>query len=253
LKVSLRTQALLAIGLVEAVMLVVLLYSVFHFIEGSSRQEVERRALSIAEVFAATASDNVLSLDLASLQSFVQEIAETPGTAFARVVDSQGRLLAEAGDREALNQDFRHSAGAPDLPDLYMVRASIARGGEDYGAVEIGLDIVDQKQSIQAIKRRSIAIAAMEILLAGLISVAGGYYLTRRLVRVRGAIAQARSVNGFRKIQDNVPDELGELAREINRMNENFYWERSRQEQRIKNLEQLNRLLQRKLAEKREF
>lgn len=87
MKLSIRTQAVIGIGMIEVVMLIVLLYSVFHFIDSSTTDEVERRAQSIARIFAATAANDVLSLDLGSLQSFVEAAARTPGTAFARVTD----------------------------------------------------------------------------------------------------------------------------------------------------------------------
>lgn len=71
MKLSIRAQAVIGIGMIEVVMLIVLLYSVFHFIDSSTTDEVERRAQSIARIFAATAADDVLSLDLGSLQSLL--------------------------------------------------------------------------------------------------------------------------------------------------------------------------------------
>src|SRR6056297_2122314 len=127
-------------------MLVVLLCSVFHFIDKSTRDEVERRAQSIARVFAETAADDVLSLDLASLQSFVYEVAKTPGTSFARVVDYEGHLLAEAGNPQHLTRDFERSIEDTSLPNLFMVEADIVKAGLPYGRIEIGLNLRAQQK-----------------------------------------------------------------------------------------------------------
>ncbi|MCD1646304.1 HAMP domain-containing protein [Marinobacter adhaerens] len=253
MKISLRTQAVIGIGLIEVGMLMVLLYSVFHFIDQSTRDEVERRAQSIAEVFAATAADDVLSLDLASLQSFVDEVANTPGTSFARVVDYEGRLLAQAGNPEHLTRDFKRSIDKGDLPNLLMAQAYIVKAGMNYGKIEIGLDLRARKNSILALKQRTSVIAVLEVLMAALFSIAAGYYLVRRLRQMTEVVERASSGGGVQKIDDSVPDEVGELARQIDLLNERNHWEQLRSSQRIRNLEELNRLLQRKLADKREF
>lgn len=253
MKLSLRTQAVLGIGLIEVGMLMVLLYSVFHFIDQFTRDEVQRRAQSIARVFAATAADDVLSLDLASLQSFVYEVAKTPGTSFARVIDYEGHLLAEAGNPEHLTRDFERSVNGGELPNLFMAQAVIVKAGLPYGRIEIGLNLRDQKKSILELQQRSLFIAALEVLMAALFSIAAGYYLVRRLKKMTAVVESASSGGGVPKINDAVPDEVGQLARQIDLLNERNHWERSHSELRIRNLEELNRLLQRKLAEKRDF
>ncbi|HBC35156.1 MAG TPA: HAMP domain-containing protein [Marinobacter adhaerens] len=253
MKISLRTQAVLGIGLIEVGMLMVLLYSVFHFIDQSTRDEVERRAQSIARVFAATAADDVLSLDLASLQSFVDEVAKTPGTSFARVVDYQGHLLAEAGNPQHLTRDFKRSFDAGDLPNLFMAQAYIVKAGLPYGKIEIGLYLRSQKENILNLRHRSLVIAALEVLMAALFSIAAGYYLVRRLKKMTEVVERASSGGRVQKIDDAVHGEVGELARQVDLLNERNQWEQSRSDLRIRNLEELNRLLQKKLAEKRDF
>jgi len=252
-KFSLRTQAVIGIGLIEVGMLVVLLYSVFHFIDKSTRDEVERRAQSIARVFAETAADDVLSLDLASLQSFVDEVAKTPGTSFARVVDYEGRLLAEAGNPEHLTRHFRRSLDEEELPSLFMANATIVKAGLYYGEIEIGLDLRAQKQSIQSLQRNSLGIAAVEVLMAALFSIGAGYYLVRRLTRMSRILERINAGEAYETINDRGSDEVGELALQIDLVNQRNYWEKSRYNERIRNLEELNRILQRKLAEKRDF
>ncbi len=252
MKLSLRTQAVLGIGLIEILMLIVLLYSVFHFISRSTTAEVERRAQSIARVFAATAADDVLSLDLGSLQSFVDAAAATPGTAFARVIDYDGRLLAQAGDADALLQPFAVAGDSTVLPDLYMAAAAIEKAGLNYGTVEVGLDLRGQNAAINALRTKSLLIAAVEVLLAALFSIAAGYYLVRRLHLMKVVVERANAGDYSAKIHDRVTDEVAELAQEIDRLTERMRWEHESRVQRVQELEALNQLLQRKIAELRD-
>ncbi|TNE79561.1 MAG: methyl-accepting chemotaxis protein [Gammaproteobacteria bacterium] len=251
MKLSLRTQAVIGIGLIEISMLVVLLYSVFHFIETSTREEVERRAQSIARVLAATAADDVLSLDLASLASFVEAVSRTPGTSFARVTDYQGHLLAEAGTPEDLLKPFDSSVNQDPLPDLYMVKATIVKAGLNYGTVEVGLDLEAQKQSIESLQGRSLMIAVLEIIMAAVFSIAAGYYLVRRLSIMKRVVEGANSGDYNHRIDDRLSDEVSELAEEIDLMIARVGWQTKRREKRIQELEELNQLLHRKVAELR--
>lgn len=249
MKLSVRTQAVLGIGLIEICMLIVLLYSIFHFIDRSSLEEVDRRANSIAQLFAANAADDVLSLDLASLQSFVDLAAQTPGTTFARVVDYNGHLLAQAGDSEALMHAFQGSQEADYLPDIYMVKANIVKAGLRYGAVEVGLDLKNQKQEIAAIKSQSLFIAVIEVLAAAAFSIAAGYYLVRRLKQVRQVLQHANFGHYKYKVKDALSDEVSELAAEVDKLTDRIAWEKTTRDQRIAELEEINHLLHQKLAE----
>ncbi|EMP54516.1 sensory box sensor histidine kinase [Marinobacter santoriniensis NKSG1] len=249
MKLSLRTQAVIGIGVIEVVMLVVLLYSVFHFIHSSTREEVDRRAQSIARIFASTSADDVLSLDLGSLKSFVNAAALTPGTAFARVVDYEGRLLAEGGNREALMLPFEETSALKELPNIYMARADIVKAGTVYGSVEIGLDVRKQKLGISTLKDRSLMIAIVEVLTAALFSIAAGYYLVRRLSGMRRVVQRAVAGEASARITEPFSDEVSDLADEIDRLVERYEWEKSRKNERILRLEELNQLLHKKIAE----
>ncbi|MBY6072017.1 HAMP domain-containing protein [Marinobacter salsuginis] len=251
MKLSIRAQAVIGIGMIEVVMLVVLLYSVFHFIDSSTTDEVERRAQSIARIFAATAADDVLSLDLGSLQSFVDAAARTPGTAFARVTDYNGHLLAEAGNPDALRHSFQRSREAAGLSDLYMAKSTIVKAGLNYGTVEIGLDLREQLQGIEQVKRRSLMIAGLEVLAAALFSIAAGYYLVRRLKHIRRVLGRVNNGEYSQRVNDSQLDEVSEVASEIDRLTQRLAWEKANSERRIAELEELNGLLQKRLSEQR--
>lgn len=248
MKLSIRAQAIIGIGMIEIIMLMVLLYSVFHFIDGSTSSEVQRRAQSVADIFAATVGDDVLSMDLGALQSFVDAAAKTPGTSFARIIGYNGHLLAEAGDPEALSQSFKNTGQADVLPDLFMADATIVKAGLNYGRVEIGLDLREQKQSIAAVKKRSLLIAALEVIAAALFSLAAGYYLVRRLKHIVGVLKRINNGEYRQKVGDSWLDEVADIAREIDCLTDRIIWETQTRDQRIEELDELNRLLQKKIV-----
>lgn len=249
MKLTIRSQALIGIGAIEIIVLTVLLYSVFHFIDRSTVAEVDRRAESIARVFAATAANDVLALDLGALQSFVNAVVKTPGTAVARVLDHNGHLLAEAGSSDSLSRPFNGTRDEEGLPDLYLARSTIDKAGVNYGAVEVGLDLRTQKAAIGRVKGTSILIAAVEVLAAALFSIAAGHYLVRRLGHIRRVLQRVNQGEYFHRIRDTWVDEVSDVASEIDRLTERIASEQSSYDRRISELDELNALLQRKLSD----
>lgn len=251
MRLSLRVQAVLGIGIIEISMLLILLYSVFAFIEDSTAKEVDRRAQSLVRVFAATVTDDVLALDLGSLHAFVEEAAGTPGTAFARVIDYEGHLLAQAGDGQFLLKPFKASTTRGELPDVYMASAQIEKAGLGYGWVEIGLDLREQNQGIARLKSNSLIIAALEVLIAAGFSILAGHYLVWRLNHMRAVVRRAHEESYQQRIADRGVDEVSELAREIDQLMARADWDYETGNRRVEDLKELNRLLQRKIADLR--
>lgn len=231
-------------------MLTMLLYVLFQFIDGSTTEEVESRAQSIARILATTTSDDVRSLDLASLQSVVDAAARTPGMAFARIISYDGRLLAEAGNPEALTQPFHKPDIDERLPDIYMAKATVVAAGANYGSVEIGLDLRDRKQEIVMIKRQSLLLAGLKVLAAALFSMAAGLYLVRRLRLISRMLSKINNEEYYLRLRDSQHDEVSEVAAGLDKLTERLAWRKAKNEQRIAELEEKNQLLLKKLAEK---
>lgn len=76
-----RQKTVLGIASIEAVML--LLVSFGHIQHAhSTNEQIAQRAESMVALFATLAKDSLLSLDLASLETFVDEMLENPGIVY---------------------------------------------------------------------------------------------------------------------------------------------------------------------------
>ncbi|WP_145840250.1 HAMP domain-containing protein [Marinobacter sp. P4B1] len=94
-------------------------------------------------------------------------------------------------------------------------------------------------------------IAALEVLAVALFSIAAGYYLVRRLKHIRRVLGQVNNGEYSQRLSDSQLDEVSEVASEIDRLAERVAWEKGNNERRIAELEELNGLLQKRLAERR--
>ena len=104
-------------------------------------------------------------------------------------------------------------------------------------------------KEIATIKGQSLFIAALEVLAAAAFSIAAGYYLVRRLNKIRHVLEEANLGHYQTKVADNRYDEVAEVASEIDRLTDRITWEKETRDRKISELEEINHLLHQKLAE----
>ena len=76
---SFRLKTILGIALIEAVLLAVLIVTGLRWLQESNQAQLLQRAETSVHLFAALTKDAVLAADLATLESFVQEVLTNPG------------------------------------------------------------------------------------------------------------------------------------------------------------------------------
>jgi PAS domain-containing protein len=186
--VSFRLKTILGIALIEAILLAVLIVSGLRWLQESNQAQLLQRAETSVHLFTAMTKDAVLTLDLATLESFVQEALTNPGISYARVRDSQGRVLAQGGDGAALARDFRPDTDPALARDgVFDTFALIEEAGVSFGRVEIGLEVAAFRALIEEARIKASAIALLEMGLVALFSLLLGTYLTRQLGQLRRA------------------------------------------------------------------
>jgi len=237
---SFRLKTILGIALIEAVLLFILILSSMTFLRTSNEQELQKRAYTLARVFATTTQDAVLSTNLASLESAIQQALTNPNVVYVRIRGRQDVVLAEGGDPERLKQPFHADMDIDDIQDgVFDADADITIAATQYGRVEIGLS-TDSLEGVLASARRQMGIiAVVEMSLVALFSFVLGLYLTRGLDRLRDASRRlAAGELGF-TIPVKGRDELAQTAITFNEMSGKL---RSYYEQREQAEEALNRL-----------
>jgi signal transduction histidine kinase/CheY-like chemotaxis protein len=235
LALSFRAKTILGIALIEAVLLGVLIFSVLYFLRASNEQQVLRHARVTAETFAAMSRDAVISHDLDSLQSFARQLSGTEGTLYARVLDADGLLLAEAGSRQALARPFVAAQGLEQAGDgMLAVESPVTVGGTGYGSVQIGLDVGSLEQTLLLVRRWSLTLAALEMALVALLSLLLGRYLIRQISQFTHGAQRiaAGELGGQLEVVGN--DEIAQATRAFNHMSQVILQGRDTLEARVR-------------------
>lgn len=222
---SIRLKTVLGVALIEGCLLLLLIVMMLNFIRDTNYDNLVKRAQTTATLFATTTQDAVLSYDLASLKSFVEEVIKNPDLVYARVVDSNNRVLAQAGNVRALNDRGFHQDYQVNAVDdgVFDTAAPISVDRTPYGRVEIGLDISSLQEAIQDAQHWSAVIAVIEMLMVATFSLILGSYLVGRLEGLRRAAERISGGDLVTAVNEQGRDEVAVVAKAFNAMMHNLH------------------------------
>lgn len=256
MKFSLRTKTIAGVAFIAALLLLVLLVTVFQLLNDLVDNNVKKSADTTVSLFVSTTKNAFLSYDLASLDADVSEILTNPNIAYVKVKDKDGNVFVEKGNQEALSRDFIADNSVSEAEDgIYDTRAPIMVGNTLYGYVEIGLNIASVTESVSRVKSWTVTLALLEFILVGLCSYLLGSFLMLQLRQLHeGArhLGDAVKSNNYKEVFVPVRgrDELSELAEAFNQLVERLKEENEQRQRAQDELKELNTLLEEKVQDR---
>lgn len=248
---SLRLKTILGIATIEALLLVLLIMMTLDYLKTSNYEGLSKRASTTATLFATTTKDAVLSYDLASLEAFVVEVMKNPDLLYARVLDAEGNVFAQAGETDYLNKVFEADSDVAAVNDgVYDAFALIEESEEVYGRVELGIDTRSLSAVITEAKQKSATIALIEMGLVALFSFILGTYLTRQLKTL--TCAAEAIADGQLEIDIPVKgrDEVADVSSAFNLMASNLKEASSARDRFEQEILELNRSLEQRVEKR---
>ncbi|MBX2808551.1 MAG: HAMP domain-containing protein [Cellvibrionaceae bacterium] len=216
---SLRLKTIIGIGLIEGVLLIILITTVLSYMRQTNEQSLEQYVKTTTNLFATTTKDAVLSFDLASLETFIEEILKNEGVGYTRIYDNNDNILAEGGDSSLLAKTFIEDKQYRDVTDtVYDSQALISVDNTHYGRIEMGISTQAIEAAIKETRRLAAIIAIAEMALVALFSFFLGTYLTSQLKVLHRASRKIAQGDLSHKIDIKTHDEVGEVAHSFNKM-----------------------------------
>ncbi|SIO35598.1 ATP-binding protein [Salinivibrio sp. ES.052] len=216
---SLRLKTILGVALIEAILLAILLTLTLNYLETTNYQGLNQRASSTTQLFASTVKNAVLSFDLATVDSFTQELLHNSDIMYVAVLGDNGRVLSSAGNLPpAFTSDILETNAQSVTDGLYDVRATISESGIEFGSVWIGFDLTGLLSQIKDAKNWSMLIVLGEMLLVALFSYLLGSYLTQRLSELKNAADTIASGKRDVRLSTHGNDELASVATAFSNM-----------------------------------
>ncbi len=216
---SFRLKTVLGIAVIEAITLSLLIWTSLNFLRTSNEKALMERASTTAVMFATMTTDALLSFDLASLESFIEELLKNPGVVYGRIISSSDGVLADGGDGEVLARPFVADADFRSIGDsVYDVESKITLEGNTYGVVQVGLSVKALQSLFGAARNRITILALVEMVLTAFFSLGLGFWLTRQLGSLAEGSRQISTGNLGYQIPIRGSDELAQTAGTFNQM-----------------------------------
>ena len=248
---SFRLKIILGVVTIQALFLLILIWNGLSVLKNSNEEALLQRTSTTAKLFASMTQAAVLATDLASLESFVNELLSNPGIVYARVISKQA-VLAEGGDKASLTRKFveDNSLASADSDDVFDVSSEIIVMSEKFGRVEIGFSTTAIRQLIAETRNNSLSRGLFGLVLMGMFSWVLGHYLTRGLNALQQGTKQIAEGDLGYRIDVRGKDELAQTATAFNEMSaklKHLDGERAKKEAEIN---QLNQVLEQRVIER---
>jgi PAS domain S-box-containing protein len=217
--VTFRQKTILGVASIEAILLLILVWTGISYLRTSNETELIKRASSTLTLLSRATRDALLSTDIATLQDIVNDAIATPELSYVRIRNQDGVILAEAGDQLPAGMRFsadRNYASVDD--DRFDSAIDIKESNTRYGRIEIGLSTLHINNIVSDARRKAGTIALVEMLLVALFSLALGTYLTRQLSSLNDASRRITEGQLGYQIPVHGSDELAHTAQTFNRM-----------------------------------
>jgi len=215
---SFRLKTILGIAFIESLLLILFILSGMSFLSQSNESHLKQRAETTSILFSKAAKDALLSTDLATLESFTEDILTLPDITYARISNNDF-VLTEGGVTEILNRPHIPDERLVDVTDgIFDIMIEITEGDTTYGKIEIGLSTTSIEKTIAEAQRWAVIIACIEVLLVAIFSFILGTYLTKQLLILKKA-SETISLSGpGHQITITGKDEIAEVANAFNIM-----------------------------------
>lgn len=216
---SFRLKTIVGVALIESVLLFLLVFYSLQLLKNSNVAEFTARAHTTATLLAATTRTAVLAQDAAALDHVLRTAIEHSGALYARVRDSAGRVLAQAGSPVAPTPTALPDPRPEEMRDgVFHTFADIGESGVRFGRIELGFATDGLRTVLLEASRKTVTIAALEVMLVVAFSYMLVLYLTHALDAIKvGAQRIAGGEPGY-EVEVRGNDELAETARAFNGM-----------------------------------
>ncbi len=255
MRFSLRLKTIVGTAIIEAALLVVLIVTAVGYLASLVDENLTKRARTTVNLFATTTKDAVLSFDLASLDTFADELMKNPDITYVQIWAANQALLTERGDTSTATESAVDTSLSTVNDGVFDVTAPIVESNVEYGAVAIGISIDATQQAISRVKVWSMSIAAFELILVAVFSFGLGTYLTNQLKglqkgarNVRSALITGEFSNTHVKVSGN--DEVSDVAKSFNKLITSLMQSIAKTKKQQQELENLNLSLDQKVEER---
>ena len=218
-----KGKSLLALAALQSVLLAGTIWSGYLFHVGSETNYLIERLSSQAMAIAATAGDAVIAQDLATLDRYAQSVREGTGLAYVHIRDVEGRILSAVGNDALVQRPFAADQNFEQAlygDGIFDQMAPITLAGQEFGRVELGLDLTRVHAEFVELGRNVLLIAIAIVVLMILATATLMILMTRPLSQLALAASDIADGDFSMALPEAGKGEIGQLVAGFTTMRE---------------------------------
>lgn len=230
---SLKYRIAITVFILEAIMLTVVLWNTFSFIEKQAKDDLHQRQQVIIELIEQITSNSLMAEEYDDLQQYIEQISLDPEIITISILNKKNIIIAHS--------DFQNVGLKSKQHENSRYKFWLSKKILDLGTVEVEFSLLRIEQQLNEAKKMGVGIAATGMLLILFSGLAFGFLLTHKLVNLTKVIGEFTDSGEYVHIDVTGNDEIATLGRAFNHMSNkiNVYIQRietdnSKLEMRVK-------------------
>lgn len=207
---SLKYRIAISVFTMEAIMLTVVLWNTFNFVETQARDDLDNRHKIVIELIQQIASNSMFSEEYDDLQQYIEQIVQDPEIFNIAIFNKRGITIAHSNFEKVGSQYTEKISSA----DHYWINKNIAK----LGSVEIEFSLERISGQLQKARQLGIGIAIAGMIVIAISGLVFGFLLTHKLGSLTRIVSKFKESGEYSSMQISGSDEIATLSHAFNHM-----------------------------------
>lgn len=226
-RIRLRTSLIISISLVHAVLMGLFVYHSTRESKALINEEMKGSAGSFARMMAVTATNAILSRDIASLHEYVDKTGREHNVSYAIIEDQDGTVLASTDgkfDGQILNDGISEKASSSaqellqEAGNVIDMAVPIFIDGKKVGLSRVGISTDGMSRKIASVRKNGVEMTLFAILVGSMVAVFVAMKVTRGFNSLSKVAKEMTGGNLDMRAQIDSYRELNDLSYSFNHM-----------------------------------
>jgi len=207
---SLKYRIAITVFILEGIMLSVVLWNTFNFVEVQAQEDLNKRHHVTFELIKQISSNSIFAEEYDDLQQYIEKISEDPGIINIAVLNNKSIIIAH----NDFNKVGQKSEKFISTPEHYWLNENI----DSLGSIQIEFSLASIKSQLKKAKSMGVGLAIAGMLLIAVSGLTFGFILTHRLTSLTEVISNFKDSGEYISIESTGSDEIAVLTNAFNHM-----------------------------------
>ena len=207
---SLKYRIAITVFIMEAIMLTIVLWNTFSFIEIQAKEDLDNRHQIIIELIKQITGNSIFSEEYDDLQQYIEQISQDPEIINIAILNKKGIIIAHSN----FQMVGEKAASRPSSNHHYWIKQRLPKLGD----IEVEFSLERIERQLRKAKRLGVGIAIAGMMIIAISGLMFGFLLTHKLGSLTKVIRHFKESGEYLNIEVSGSDEIATLSNAFNHM-----------------------------------